>query len=79
MQNSVIDLIIRIKNGYMARKESVEIANSHLNEEVLKKLIVKKLDFDFALKMIQPSALREIMIEIPIPSSNLSKTGPGTT
>jgi len=38
MQNSVIDLIIRIKNGYLARKESVEIVNSKFNEEVLKKL-----------------------------------------
>jgi len=38
MQNSVTDLIIRIKNGYLARKESVEIVNSKFNEEVLKKL-----------------------------------------
>ncbi len=38
MQNSVIDLIIRIKNGYMARNESVEVIYSRLNEEVLKKL-----------------------------------------
>lgn len=39
MQNSVIDLIIRIKNGYMTRNESVEVLPSHFNEEVLKKLM----------------------------------------
>ena len=39
MNNSVIDLIIRIKNGYMARKESVEIAYSKFNLEVLQKLV----------------------------------------
>lgn len=39
MQNSVIDLIIRIKNGYMARKENIEVSKSHFNEEVLKKLL----------------------------------------
>lgn len=38
MHNTVIDLIIRIKNGYMARNESVEVIYSRLNEEVLKKL-----------------------------------------
>ena len=38
MNNSVIDLIIRIKNGYMARKESVEITYSKFNLEVLQKL-----------------------------------------
>ena len=39
MNNSVIDLIIRIKNGYMARKESVEITYSKFNLEVLQKLV----------------------------------------
>ncbi|QQG39826.1 MAG: CDC48 family AAA ATPase [Candidatus Aenigmatarchaeota archaeon] len=34
-------------------------------EEILKKLIVMKKDFDKALKMIQPSAMREIMVEVP--------------
>lgn len=34
-------------------------------EEILKRLIVTGKDFDFALKMIQPSAMREIMIEVP--------------
>ncbi|OGK11862.1 30S ribosomal protein S8 [Candidatus Roizmanbacteria bacterium RIFCSPLOWO2_01_FULL_37_12] len=39
MQNSVIDLIIRIKNSYMTRNEQVEVLFSKFNEEVLKKLL----------------------------------------
>lgn len=38
MQNSVVDLIIRIKNGYMARKETIVAPYSKFAEEVLKKL-----------------------------------------
>lgn len=38
MQNSIIDLIIRIKNGYLARKETVESPYSRMREETLKKL-----------------------------------------
>jgi len=33
-----IDLIIRIKNGYMARKEVIESPYSRMREEILKKL-----------------------------------------
>ncbi|MBI4008612.1 30S ribosomal protein S8 [Candidatus Roizmanbacteria bacterium] len=50
MQNSVIDLIIGIKNGYMARKETVKVTFSNFNEEVLKKLLqlrfIKKYESD---------------------------------
>ncbi|MBI4162240.1 MAG: AAA family ATPase [Candidatus Aenigmarchaeota archaeon] len=34
-------------------------------DEVLKKLIVTPEDFDHALKMVEPSAMREVLIEIP--------------
>jgi len=34
-------------------------------QDVLKKLKVNKKDFENALKMVEPSAMREIMIEIP--------------
>jgi len=34
-------------------------------EEILKKLIVKKEDFEYALKIVQPSAMREVLVEIP--------------
>jgi small subunit ribosomal protein S8 len=50
MNNSVIDLIIRIKNGYMARKETIESPYSKFREEILKKLIklgyVGKVDIE---------------------------------
>ena len=34
-------------------------------QEVLEKLIIKKDDFDDAMKIISPSALREVLVEIP--------------
>lgn len=39
--------------------------NKPLPEEIVKKLKVMKKDFDYAMKMVQPSAMREIMIEVP--------------
>ncbi|MBI4154057.1 AAA family ATPase, partial [Candidatus Woesearchaeota archaeon] len=33
--------------------------------DILKKLIVTKDDFDYAMKMVEPSAMREVLIEIP--------------
>lgn len=38
MSNSIIDLIIRIKNGYAARRETISSPYSKFKEEVLKKL-----------------------------------------
>ncbi len=38
MQNTTSDLIIRIKNGYMAKKEEVDIPLSKLNFAILEKL-----------------------------------------
>ena len=34
-------------------------------QEVLKNLIVTKEDFDYSMKMVEPSAMREVLIEIP--------------
>jgi len=34
-------------------------------KEVLEKLKVTKEDFDYALRMVQPSAMREVLVEIP--------------
>lgn len=36
-----------------------------IDQELLKKLIVTKEDFDHALKMVEPSAMREVLIEVP--------------
>lgn len=39
MTDPIIDLIIRIKNGYQARREIIESPHSKYREEVIKKLI----------------------------------------
>ncbi|MBI1863402.1 30S ribosomal protein S8 [Candidatus Microgenomates bacterium] len=38
MNNGVIDLIVRIKNGYQARRETITTPSSRFKREVLKKL-----------------------------------------
>lgn len=42
MESSIIDLIIRIKNGYMARKATIESPHSKYKEAILKKLFELK-------------------------------------
>lgn len=39
MEYSIIDLMIRIKNGYMAQRETIESPYSRFKEEILKKLV----------------------------------------
>ncbi len=34
-------------------------------QEILKRLVVTKEDFDYAMKMVEPSAMREVLIEVP--------------
>ena len=38
---------------------------TELPREVMEKLIVKKQDFEDALKIVEPSAMREVLVEIP--------------
>jgi len=38
---------------------------SELPKEIIEKLIVRKADFESALHMVEPSAMREVMVEIP--------------
>lgn len=38
MTSSIIDLIIRIKNGYMARRDQITSPHSRFREDILKKL-----------------------------------------
>ncbi len=40
-------------------------ADEQIPKGVLEKLRVTKEDFDYALRMVQPSAMREVLIEIP--------------
>ena len=50
MENSIIDLIIRIKNGYMAKKETIESPHSKYKEAVLKKLVGLKFIKGYEIK-----------------------------
>jgi len=43
MENSYIDLIIRIKNGYMAGREEITSPHSNFREEIVK--VLKKLNY----------------------------------
>lgn len=59
MQNTTSDLIIRIKNGYMAKKEEVDIPDSKLNLAILEKLKsltfignIKKKEKSFKVRLI---------------------------
>ena len=40
-------------------------ADEEIPKETLKKMIIKKADFKEALKEIQPSALREVLVQVP--------------
>jgi transitional endoplasmic reticulum ATPase len=39
--------------------------DEEIPEAILKKLVVKKKDFDEALKVVRPSAMREVLVETP--------------
>ena len=50
MENSIIDLVIRIKNGYMARKPVIESPHSKYKEAILKKLVSLKFIEDYSIE-----------------------------
>ncbi len=50
MENSIIDLIIRIKNGYMAKKDTIVSPCSKYREAVLKKLVSLKFIKGYEVK-----------------------------
>ncbi|MCK4730334.1 MAG: CDC48 family AAA ATPase [Candidatus Aenigmarchaeota archaeon] len=41
------------------------LKGQELSEEQMEKLIIKRVDFDYAMQKVEPSALREVLIEIP--------------
>ena len=45
--------------------EIKSVDEGQLSKEVLAKLRVKRVDFEEALKLVEPSAMREVMVEIP--------------
>jgi len=50
MPNSIIDLIIRIKNGYLAKKDSIESPYSIFREQVLSKINALGFIKDYEIK-----------------------------
>lgn len=62
MENSFIDLIIRIKNGYMAQRERVVIRFSKMNESILAKL--KELGYISAYEVRNEDKKQEIEVEL---------------
>jgi small subunit ribosomal protein S8 len=58
---SVIDLMIRIKNGYMARKPSIQSPHSSFRVEVLKKLKELKYIADYSVSEDQLSSIEIIL------------------
>ncbi len=50
VSNSYIDLIISIKNGYLARKETIEVPYSAFKVEILKKLLSLKYIANYKIK-----------------------------
>ncbi|MBT4257637.1 CDC48 family AAA ATPase [archaeon] len=43
----------------------IKLSEEEIASEVLEKLIIKKEDFDAALKIVRPSAMREVLVETP--------------
>ncbi len=60
MNNGIIDLIIRIKNGYLAKRDVISSPHSKLKEQVLKKL--KSLGFIEDYSIEAEGAKKEIAI-----------------
>jgi transitional endoplasmic reticulum ATPase len=52
-----------LKEGESMSKEEADIVQRR--EELLKNLIVKRADFVYAMKMVEPSAMREVLIKKP--------------
>ncbi|MGB9707428.1 MAG: 30S ribosomal protein S8 [Microgenomates group bacterium] len=71
MGNSVIDLIIRIKNGYLAKKDKVEIPYSRFKEEVLERLKELKFIKDY---QITEGIKKEIKINLLYKDKNPALT-----
>jgi len=61
MENSFIDLIIIIKNGYLAKKEKVIVSFSSFKEAIAKKLVDLKFVKDYK---IEGDKIRKIIINL---------------
>jgi len=62
MENSIIDLIIRIKNGYMAKRDIIVSPYSNYKGEVLKKLLALK--YIKGYKVEEENNKKHVVIEL---------------
>ena len=62
MNSGIIDLIIRIKNGYLAKREVISSPHSKMKEQVLKKL--KSLRFIEDYSVETDGAKKEVTITL---------------
>jgi small subunit ribosomal protein S8 len=61
MENSFIDLIIIVKNGYLAKKETVIVSFSHFKEAIAKKLAELKFIKNYK---IDDDKIKKIIINL---------------
>ncbi len=62
------DIALLVKEAAMhaLRKEIKTLKNiDEINSEVVERIKVTKADFEYALKHVEPSAMREVLVEIP--------------
>jgi len=62
MENSVNDLVIRVKNGYMAKKDVITSPFSKFREQVVKKL--KEIGYVSDYKVTEVDGKKEITITL---------------
>lgn len=62
MGNSIIDLIIRIKNGYMAKRDAIVSPYSNYKGEILKKLLALK--YIKGYKVEEKNSKKYVVIEL---------------
>ncbi len=69
MENSIIDIVIRIKNGYMARNEKILSPYSVFKEEVLKKLVALKFVKSYSVEgALKKSFIIELLYAEGVPA-----------
>ncbi len=71
MENSFIDLIIRIKNGYMAHLPQVESPHSKFREAIVKKLVALKLVAEYK---VESTRGKKIVVKLSYPHSQAALT-----
>lgn len=62
MNNSIIDLVIRIKNGYMAKKETITSPHSKFKESIASKL--QKLGYIRSFKIKKDGSKATMVIDL---------------